>query len=707
MAVGVVLVHGIGEQRPGDFLKDFINSLVHFLQNTYRVKFSTPPGLLMPTFPAPQTALEVRNNQGRLIETLNLYEVYWGDLGEPGSESVLKTLGQAFWSIQTSLRPLARAINLPGGAGAKPTDCIFVGILGLGVWLLGIVLHLLDFLTLIGTLFFRRWAGAARGIRRTLLGYIGDIKVYTGEKEWVNRGWIIWRFRQMLSHANAENQRVIVVGHSLGSVIAYNGLTQGALCDSPVIDNVSALFTLGSPLAKIAYVWPELISLRPDPLPNAPFPVPRIQWYNFHDFMDPIGANLSYYQRGEETWRWPRHNTEIVSLHNRFVSPGQLDQPLRNFPIVRGWSPVSAHTGYWREERVIGHILREAGVNIDPPAMSHRRIFTALFLRVALIPTVVFLLLSALQWQSPHVGWEHVRDSLASWVSKYTSIWVQELLIQVAEHLRPVADFFVREPIEAILFSLILWLIGWLVVIWLLNTPNLKKEICWNLKGIVVLVFFILALFGLFPLAEFIYCGWANLDQFFQIWPMIATGALLYVVIAIGPLLYAIIWAGGRFLAKPEHWFALRVQLPILFLVFLCLLPALYLARPDPLLFLALGIFIVVVSAIFVVTDAGKDSWWISVFLVTELVLGLYFALSNGQAIPLYVAAIHLVMTLAPLDLRKPSFSLLIIGVLSTSGFIFLYLVSFERTFPLSLAAVLLAVSFPSFALAIRRVREE
>jgi hypothetical protein len=82
---------------------------------------------------------------------------------------------------------------------------------------------------------------------------------------------------------------VVVVAHSLGSVIAYRTLMRGLADarDEPW-GRVSALITIGSPLNTFSLVWPRLVA------PVGDAPMPAVAWDNVHDRLDPIAAKIKH-----------------------------------------------------------------------------------------------------------------------------------------------------------------------------------------------------------------------------------------------------------------------------------------------------------------------------------------------------------------------------------------------------------------------------
>lgn len=117
-----------------------------------------------------------------------------------------------------------------------------------------------------------QWVGA-----RLLVRDLAQVARYLGRREVDGQGTTLdQRIRARVLAAIGEGP-VVVVAHSLGSVVCYEAL-HGAACEVPL------LITLGSPLAMRTVVWPRL---RPVP-PRTPAGVRR--WLNFWDRDDVIVA---------------------------------------------------------------------------------------------------------------------------------------------------------------------------------------------------------------------------------------------------------------------------------------------------------------------------------------------------------------------------------------------------------------------------------
>ena len=204
-------------------------------------------------------------------------------------------------------------------------------------------------------------------IRRFVLQYMGDVAIYVSSNE-VNE---FWRIRDEIkgiglraaaqiyraiagpgrgSGETGEDQvefeygSVVIVGHSLGSVVAYDTLNALFKTDQPAlhglraVERTYALVTLGSPLDKTAFLFRqhlrhavvrEVLAATVQPMIQSYNYRPR-WWINVHARADIISGSLEYYD-------FPRTT----------IAP----QRVRNVPDpVFTLNPVAAHTGYWRRQ---------------------------------------------------------------------------------------------------------------------------------------------------------------------------------------------------------------------------------------------------------------------------------------------------------------------------------------------------------------------
>jgi hypothetical protein len=172
-----------------------------------------------------------------------------------------------------------------------------------------------------------------RRVSRLLVEMMGDVVIYT-DADVRSRNYTI---RQQLLGGAVEELRlllerdeydqIIVVGHSLGSLIAYDALNrivlemnaQGGIHPDRA-QKLAGLVTFGSPLDKVAFFFREhtrpeeyirrqvlahLHSFKSGALPGDQNPVPianpvelhldQAQWLNFYHAQDPVSGHLDAY----------------------------------------------------------------------------------------------------------------------------------------------------------------------------------------------------------------------------------------------------------------------------------------------------------------------------------------------------------------------------------------------------------------------------
>ena len=98
------------------------------------------------------------------------------------------------------------------------------------------------------------------------------------------------RLLKDLAAAQALGEKLVIVSHSMGTMVAYD-----VLRNCPECPPVDTLFTLGSPLG-IREVQDELIAVDAD---HVDFPAAQLnRWINIYDPLDPIcGADPKTRQR--------------------------------------------------------------------------------------------------------------------------------------------------------------------------------------------------------------------------------------------------------------------------------------------------------------------------------------------------------------------------------------------------------------------------
>jgi hypothetical protein len=151
--------------------------------------------------------------------------------------------------------------------------------------------------------------------------------------------------------------RVILVGHSLGSVITYDLLNEliawDRAChdgDMRVVSRTSRLITFGSPLDKTAFLfrtqvspdhhYREAMAALDQPLVLSYALRPQtFEWVNIYSWADVVSGHLIYYD---------------LPAHAKLPRDMGIKNPVRNEPAPEAYVPIYAHIQYWG-----GKTLRE------------------------------------------------------------------------------------------------------------------------------------------------------------------------------------------------------------------------------------------------------------------------------------------------------------------------------------------------------------
>jgi len=202
--------------------------------------------------------------------------------------------------------------------------------------------------------------------RRFLIQYVGDVAVYLSAHKLSRFDALRERIRKSVFdvmaavyRASSKQQRlydhIVVVGHSLGSVISYDSLNQLLIEDelarmaqqpgNAVQERTRLLLTFGSPLDKTAFLFRtkgDTDELREAAAANwqpliRDYAFRPAQWVNIYSAMDIISGRLHYYDD-------PADTTSNVA------------QRVRNVYDRGAFLPLAAHTQYWTSG-TLGDIL--------------------------------------------------------------------------------------------------------------------------------------------------------------------------------------------------------------------------------------------------------------------------------------------------------------------------------------------------------------
>lgn len=308
---------------------------------------------------------------------VHVYEAYWAPLTE-GMVSywdTLKFLSSAAWNglryswplgSRTFRRwmfgnPQVLPIGGPTFPGLLAIAAVLLGQVGIIAWVSVRVAQAL--FALVSARVLPRMAGAewlvmtiaaiaAFVTYRLMVQYVGDVAAYVSpfksskfdelRKRIQQVGWDAGRVIYGLDYS-----RILMVGHSLGSVLAYD--TLNALINfentsmgstKPVLARTSALITFGSPLDKTAFIFrmqrqdwireQMAAAMQPLIVDYERYRPRGFNWVNVWSPWDIVSGALDYYDRPDLPVDDPRH------VQNK-------KDPQANVPLA-------AHVQYWKNQ---------------------------------------------------------------------------------------------------------------------------------------------------------------------------------------------------------------------------------------------------------------------------------------------------------------------------------------------------------------------
>jgi hypothetical protein len=206
-------------------------------------------------------------------------------------------------------------------------------------------------------------------IRSFMIEYVGDVVAYVNAHEASEFHDIreairkvahdlcaaVYALRRPDDDTAPLYSRIVMAGHSLGSVIAYDTLNRLLLEDSwkphpDVLTRTAALVTFGSPLDKTAFIFRsqkpveaevrEALAAGVQPLiAEAGYRRP-LKWFNLWSAQDWISGRLRYYDENPPVAAWQVNNTED------------------EYADV----PLLAHVMYWRSPQLARALLTSVGL---------------------------------------------------------------------------------------------------------------------------------------------------------------------------------------------------------------------------------------------------------------------------------------------------------------------------------------------------------
>ncbi len=209
--------------------------------------------------------------------------------------------------------------------------------------------------------------------RYFLIEYVGDVAAYISpykdskfedirdkiQRVGLNVGKVIYGFERSGSTVPRYEQ-VVIAGHSLGSLLAYDTLNALINLDNTadksdrrdVVRRTRALITFGSPLDKTAFIFRTQIgghidwvreqlaaSVQPLILDYAQYRPPTFHWINIWSPLDIISGELNYYDDPTAT---------VTNVPPAIIN---MVDPQARVPII-------AHVEYWQNNLLAAQLYR-------------------------------------------------------------------------------------------------------------------------------------------------------------------------------------------------------------------------------------------------------------------------------------------------------------------------------------------------------------
>ncbi len=361
--IGIIYVHGIGEQRRFEHLDSQVRPLIEAIrrrQGKPRMTAEIVGGAAAQLHAEqdswtvqPGAPLRIFVDDGGDGVEIFCHEVWWADVNEP--YSLMKQMkfwvwGLSVWALPSRLHmklPGAKAAMrlpaFPGGLTAGKLRSAQLKLFGVSnIFLMGalsigaatfLAKRLLDFATFDVVRVFVNYVSAVKLYNQTRRSDGGFLDAYDEPPRVSIRRRMI---RALADVALQKYERWYIFAHSLGSVVAHNGLMESAhampnyvdeqrwadlvnekwagprrpddivgpidvmfagaavwLDDRDVVyrdllfGKFRGLLTYGSPLDKFATIWPVRV-----PINNQPAFHHETEWINVYDPTDPVGASI-------------------------------------------------------------------------------------------------------------------------------------------------------------------------------------------------------------------------------------------------------------------------------------------------------------------------------------------------------------------------------------------------------------------------------
>jgi hypothetical protein len=461
--VGVLVIHGVGEQTRFEHLEEIALNLAKAANGAcVDMRYGSQIERHAEQQSWHESPITMRwKGENGWIEA-QFREVYWADFGL--GETVGGWLRLLWWIISM---PGARVFSAGDGQGQESSDLRFYELqapdkakpgariaIRIYLWFVCSIAAPLVLFAKPVQILLARLISFDLPLLRVLMHTLGnvmlyqDAKVFTDRLESFNekrrtgirRRMVDGLLRMATAGEKGELEAFYIIGHSLGTVIAFNALMEDPAAipnflsreewenlpnrlksskpPTPVdlipprppwlkpgdcinrdvlLEKCAGFLTAGCPLDKFAALWPAIVPMSTQQMN------PPIRWVNVADGLDVVANQLHYFP----------------------VSP----TPAGGFMLENHWwgnafSPLTAHTSYWKVKpghtRLVNWMVRWMedtgcpGPNLRPPPHYHK---WYLFLWLIVLGIAEFFLTGAglsFLWKAKGFHWHNVH--LCDWL---------------------------------------------------------------------------------------------------------------------------------------------------------------------------------------------------------------------------------------------------------------------------------------------------
>ncbi len=356
--VGVVFVHGIGQQSESYTVREFGGPLLHWLQEWHKRRdrdFCVTSSDLtygeLAERPARFT-VELEAVEGHPAQTWIFAEAWWAArLSAPNLDEM------TWWGLKSAVvrcLHLARVVVASFGNISSPKAIIeivsaillFLGYVAAAILSIPLILALYVLAQIPGPV-----EQAVMGLRNFLLDQIGDFYTFMWDDiQAVHiRGSVAAAIHFLIEKRECE--RIAVIAHSQGTVVAYDALCSGAVLPEDLAE-VKTFITFGSALndAWDKRLVPARTCRLQEPLPAG------IHWINVWSEYDPVSGGQI---------RVPQPTSDRAAIR----------KPDEDLPVTNWLNVILDHGGYFaNREEFLSRVAQELE---SPGARDRSRFFPA------------------------------------------------------------------------------------------------------------------------------------------------------------------------------------------------------------------------------------------------------------------------------------------------------------------------------------------